>query len=828
MNFNCPCDEINFPPPLVIPAGLSSLPRQIAAFHEFRTAMLSVIGGKAALADWRARSSDDFGIMLLEMWAYVCDSISFYDEVIANESYLRTAQQRASLRKMVGLLGYLPRPAVAATVDLAIMAEGRQPLSLPAGTSFRSGAFPGSAPQVFEVDADSRVHPFLNKWKVVPDRPTTIDGGKNLATIALSSLLLAPATVHLKTDQIFLFEVLGISSTMQARVVKSVTNYLASDGSTYKKVDWDGPIIVAGSTLLTQIRLTVPTQTASLWAGQGVASPIFTDGTSNLLLDAVYRQIFTDGSTSNLLLDAVYRQMKSGSSIVLEKGGELQWFKAESVIDSQVTLPAAGNTTIKDAGGNITAVISSPAVTVPITKVKLDAFVNDAAHKRTSSPGFSAGGFTDITINYGFISAGTVIAPASTTLSPGDPLSLASPFEMPQDKKSPNRFLLEDKNNLGDEITGGIDFTTGSLALDQTSRLHQILTIPVNVYGNVLKASRGETVLTEVLGSGDGSATNQSFKLKKNPVTYTPSPTAGNESGVASTLKVYVGGIRWAEVPTFYGAAPEAQVYIVRQNDDGESIITFGDGIRGSRLVTGANNVVAVYRFGAGKASPPAGSIHQLGKPVNGIKSVRNPVMASGGDDAEPASGLRAYAPRSALLLGRAISIQDMEAAAASVGGVRAVRAEWRWNQLRQRPLVQIWYIGAAGVAATVVQKLHGLSDPTTPIEVDQAQAATASMSISIAVDPRYLESRVLAAVRTALTDTDRGLLSPEHVGIGLPLFRSRVFDAVLNVAGTVAVTGLLLNGVSFDPYGVAPGTGKYFEFESGTLLLNGKAGVDS
>ncbi|HMG73703.1 MAG TPA: hypothetical protein VK582_09390 [Pyrinomonadaceae bacterium] len=808
MNFNCPCDELKFPPLLWISGGLSTLPRQIATFPEFRAAMLSAIGKHAPLRDWRARSSDDFGIMLLEMWSYVCDSISFYDEVIANESYLRTAQQRASLRKMVGLLGYIPRPAIAATVDLAILAEGRQPISVPAGTAFRSGAFPGSAPQVFELDANSTVHPFLNKWQVIPNRPATIDGGKNLATVTLSSVLLAPATVHLKTGQILVFEILGSPTAMQARVVKSITDYLASDGATYKKVDWDGPITVAGSTPLSQIELTVPTQIASLWAGTTSEYPIVNWG------------------TGFLLLDALYRQLKSGSSIVIEKGGVFQWFKAFAVVDSRISLPPTGDTTIKT--GSVTSTVTPPTIYVPITIVELDAFVNAAGHKLTSAPDFALTGFTDFIINYGFTSAGTVVAPAFPTLSPGDTLNLAAPFEMPQDGKSPNRFLLEDKNNLGDEITGGIDFTTGRLTLDQTSKISQPLTIPVDVFGNVVKASRGETVLAEILGSGDASAANQTFKLKKNPVTYTPSATAGNETGVASTLKVYVGGVRWAEVPTFYGAAPDAQVYIVRQNDDEESSITFGDGIRGSRLMTGSNNVLAMYRFGAGIASPPAGSIHQLGKPVKGIRSVRNPVPASGGDDAEPASGLRTYAPRSALLLGRAISVADMEAAAASVGGVRAVRAEWRWNQLRQRPLVQIWYIGAAGVALTVSQKLRGLSDPTTPIEVDQAQAVPASMSISIEIDPRYLEPDVLAAVRTALMDTESGLLCPELIGIGVPLFRSRIFDAVLDVPGTVAVTGLLLNGVAFDPYGISPGAGKYFDFENGTLLLNGKTGVDS
>jgi predicted phage baseplate assembly protein len=465
---------------------------------------------------------------------------------------------------------------------------------------------------------------------------------------------------------------------------------------------------------------------------------------------------------------------------------------------------------------------------VPITEITLDAAINDAAHKAPQAPDFDDAGSNDITIHFGFIRAGTVVAPSLTILSPGDrSLQLAAPFEQPQDKRSGTRFLLEDKNNLGAEITGTIGFTTGIVTLDQTSRLDQPLTVPVEVYGNVATASRGETVPSEILGSGDASIPNQSFKLKKKPLTYTSSPTAGNDSGVASTLKVYVSGVRWTEVRSFFGVPSTAEVYIIRQDDDGESTITFGDGVRGSRPVTGFNNIVASYRFGAGKASPPAGSIHQLGKAIKGVKSVRNPVAASGGDDAESAGGLRTYAPRSALLLGRAVSIQDMEVAAASVGGVRAVRAEWRWNRLRQRPVVQIWYIGAPALAAKISQRVRSLSDPATPIEAEHAEPVTVTFSMSIEIDPRRLEEDVLAAVRAALMDTGTGLLAQERIGIGLPLFRSRIFQVVLAVPGTVAVTGLLWDENPFDPYGLSPGAGKYFDLESGALLLNGKAGAN-
>ena len=52
-----------------------------------------------ALREWRARNSQDLGLMLIDMWAYVSDVLAFYDERIANEEYIRTAVRRPSLRR---------------------------------------------------------------------------------------------------------------------------------------------------------------------------------------------------------------------------------------------------------------------------------------------------------------------------------------------------------------------------------------------------------------------------------------------------------------------------------------------------------------------------------------------------------------------------------------------------------------------------------------------------------------------------------------------------------------------------------------------------------
>jgi hypothetical protein len=70
----------------------------------------------------------------------------------------------------------------------------------------------------------------------------------------------------------------------------------------------------------------------------------------------------------------------------------------------------------------------------------------------------------------------------------------------------------------------------------------------------------------------------------------------------------------------------------------------------------------------------------------------------------------------------------------------------------------------------------------------------------------------VQAAVVARLTAAGTGLLSPEQIGIGAPLFRSRILAEVLAVEGVSSVGGLLWQGAPLDAYGVTPGNGAYFQ----------------
>jgi predicted phage baseplate assembly protein len=706
--------------------------------------------------------------MLLEMWAYVCDVVSFYDETIANETYLRTAVLPPSVRKLVELVGYRPRPAVGARVDLAVKLDGRQPLLLPAGLAFRSAAFGAEPPQVFELEADTKAHPLLNGWQLAPVRPPTIPAGT-------ATLLLSPANARVVADDQLLVLSGGAVKSGPHRA-QSVARITAADGSNYVQVTLDTGLD-AGVTVATA-RMVRKTATAALWANPS-------DKTASVVA----------GGTT-VTLSGVVPQIAIGSFIIASAPKDAQAFKITAI--SQDTRVLVAQTTVGTSPNTATV----PATRVPVTLLQID---------RGWPSGSDWSDARKIVIGFGLQDAGALVTQLKPTIGPGDPLRLLGSVEAPPDGTTPGNFLAADADGDSSELKGGIDFGARTLNLAPDSALAAPLRSPATVYANVAAATRGETVPYELLGIGDGSAANQSFKLKKKPLTYVFAPTAANPGGVQSTLTVWVREIRWREMPSFFGIASDDEVYIIRQDDEGNSTVMFGDGVRGARLPAGAE-VTARYRFGAGAASPPAGGITQLAKPVKGISSVKNPVAAAGGADAEPASNMKTYAPRSALVFGRAVSIMDMEALAAGQPGVTAARADWKWDAQAQQPGVQISYIGTASIASQLRQALRGATAPATPIQVAPATAISADLHVDIRVDPRYQAPAVRTAVLQALTAPDTGLLSSARIGIGKALFRSVIIANVLAVEGVETVADLLWNGVSFDDFGQSPLSGNWFD----------------
>ncbi len=149
--------------------GLDAVAYRAGTWRTFRDAVEARFSSSAlpALAGLRARSDDDFTIALVDGFAVMADVLTFYQERIANEAFLRTATERRSVLELARLLGYAPAPGVAAEAWLAFTLQDAPgdpalaplPVTIPAGTKTQSVPGPGETAQTFETVAaiDARV-----------------------------------------------------------------------------------------------------------------------------------------------------------------------------------------------------------------------------------------------------------------------------------------------------------------------------------------------------------------------------------------------------------------------------------------------------------------------------------------------------------------------------------------------------------------------------------------------------------------------------------------------------------------------------------------------
>ncbi len=88
-------------------------------YNSLRDALLALTREK--FPGWTDHSANDPGVMLLELFAYMGDLILYYQDRIANESFLDTAVERSSVINLLRLIGYELRPAQPASVDLILL-----------------------------------------------------------------------------------------------------------------------------------------------------------------------------------------------------------------------------------------------------------------------------------------------------------------------------------------------------------------------------------------------------------------------------------------------------------------------------------------------------------------------------------------------------------------------------------------------------------------------------------------------------------------------------------------------------------------------------------
>ncbi|HEU5239492.1 MAG TPA: putative baseplate assembly protein, partial [Pyrinomonadaceae bacterium] len=316
------------------------------------------------------------------------------------------------------------------------------------------------------------------------------------------------------------------------------------------------------------------------------------------------------------------------------------------------------------------------------------------------------------------------------------------------------------------------------------------------IYGNAVKATHGET-RNETLGNGDGSQSLQSFALKQPPLTFVPAP---KPTGVDSTLEIFVNDVQWHEVDTLAGLIPKDRKFITKTDDDGKTAVIFGNGEKGARLPTGMANVKAKYRNGIGKpGNVKAEQVSLLQTRPLGVKSVINPLPASGGADKDNRDQARENAPLAVMSLDRLVSVQDYADFTRMFAGIGKASATRLSDGRRQ--LVHVTIAGVDDIPIDTTSDLYqnllvalrGSGDPDLPVQVELRELIVLVLSANVRLAPDYQWEPVVTKIRAALLD-DFGF---QKRALGQPVLLSEIISVIQNIPGVEYVDVDAFGGVT-------------------------------
>jgi hypothetical protein len=310
--------------------GLDALVYRVGTWSSFLETLKARLSSAdfPALSGLTTREANDPSIALLDAWAVVADVLTFYQERIANEGYLRTATERRSVLALARLVGYAVRPGVASSVYLAYTLEEKPkpiPASVPPGSPVapasasveepeiliprgsraQSVPGPGELPQPFETSDDLVARA---AWNLLPVRLTRPQQPEKLtlATAWPVPLDFSGITTQLQPNAPLLVDIGSVAAPLASLYrVMTVAAEPALDRTRAEVQPWD-PEKAAGATFSSTIHpLPVETPASPIAPAVGAiltrASDLETLGISR---GATVRRVLSHVETMGTALDA--------------------------------------------------------------------------------------------------------------------------------------------------------------------------------------------------------------------------------------------------------------------------------------------------------------------------------------------------------------------------------------------------------------------------------------------------------------------------------------------------------------------------------------------
>ncbi|WP_353474581.1 putative baseplate assembly protein [Salipiger sp. H15] len=746
--------------------GLPAIAFRVGDHARFKASMLTGLASAAhpALARLRTREDDDFSIALIDAWAACCDVLTFYQERLANESYIGTATERLSVTELARLIGYRLHPGASAETELVLLMEDPPAaapdvsvLTVPAGTRVQSQPGPDELPQVFETLEDLETRVAWNRLRPRLTEPVAPDTGDRFTWLA-GLPVLAVGDAILITGRNREEEDPG-SELWDFRRVTAVAPDAAA-GRT--RVTWDRPLgSVSPPGEAAQIAhrfyhlrervnffgynaphpKTLSNQQRSHFGFGGTPesnppSPISTGGSGDW--------VFGRPAAQAIWLDAIHKGFVEGSWIVLAKqNGLAEAYRITSATDdgvaryaisgraSRLSLDTAENLDLFDGAGTRRTSVYGASLQLPLAEHPItEPVAGSEVELGQRVEGLEGGRRLIFTgprarLRHEGVGTLTIAAPGGgvQSLARGQEVTLMGAPQPVPATINLRYDVLTDTGFRGQVVAAfgvlrGVAPPKGAEVIAEPATLASALAVG---------ADRTRLVLQEALGAaydraglaihanvaraahGEGvsdilGSGDPSVPFQKFVLKHAPvsQRLAATETGVESTLRLRIDGVAWQEVPDLYDRGPEARVYRTSLTDAGETVVEFGDGRSGARPTPGRDNIFADHSRGLGRAGNlRAGQLSlPLDRPL-GLKEMVNPLPATGGADPETMAEARRNAPIHTLTLGRVVSVSDYRDFALGFPGIAKAEARWVWQGGARRIVVTVAGEDGATLPAT-------------------------------------------------------------------------------------------------------------------------------
>lgn len=787
------------------------------------------IEGRRALARLTTRDPSDPTIALIDSWAGALHVLGWNARRLHEDGNFHQSEDREAMAAHAAMLGYVPRPVLAAqtvqsfTVDQFSPHEG--PFEVPQGTKVASVPLGDDLPQIFETDE------MLEAWRPWNRIEPVRYPDPQVFNLATTEMLIEGSAPGLQAGDTLVLpdSAAGNDSVLWARAAAVEALQLENGTLTRTRVsltDMRRLQPVPANTRPAADELVMLGKRASVFgAGAPEYQLLFPSGESTgFSARMISSSAPSPGRSTPIDFETIEEMGENLTNINLTK---TQWDKfviaappaydtaaGRFDLDAEYAEALPGLLLLFDAGtpggtGNASGEAprwqlgqietsevlnrSDFALSQKVTRVEVDGLSFAGTLPGDGYLNHRVRESTVLLETHRWKLAVPLLDEALPCTGQEDRLLLAGEHHLP-----PGRLVTingadagspagsEDRAEVAIVLSAEVTAAGQTMVVFEAPLANRYWSSTLGVQANCVTASHAETGAGgqwEVVGSGPRGVFKPAFALKQAPLAHLP---ATNERGYAPAIEVRVDGRRYERVDSLYGVDPAEPRYTVEPAADGASQIRFA-GV----LPSGLNNVMAYYRVGGGEAGNlDAGRITTILSPVVGISFSENLVRAEGGMEAERLDDIRASAPRSVAALGRVVSRNDYEAFARGFRGVGKALATHLQDGMR--PIVCLTVattdmeppVAGSTLLAGLAEALDLATPPGQNLRVEAFDDETVTLVAALKVDESAWRRRdVEQAVRELLAER----FGREAMQFGQPMRTSEILAAIHEVPGIVA-----------------------------------------